>query len=313
MLTSRKSKLDDVVRLSGVSRSTVDRVLNGRNGVRKETADKVEKALQELRYHESSLKRRIAQNLGDVEILVSVGSNPFFRSIHEAFENIQSDLESLGHEIHIKSIDFYRPETLVEALASVGDQTKFVIIVGTDTPEVAFEIGKLAKRGVKVITVISDVPMSKRDIYIGQDNFGTGRLAGSLMAKMVRRSSCPVAVITGHLQFRHLLDRQSGFLQILGTERQDLKLLQTPPYGRDQERGRSIIKDLFEKYPDLGGLYIAGGGQPAVIETLRELRNPDLVVIGHELNSHTREALHQGVYTVVLSQDIQRLAESCVR
>ncbi len=313
MYRIQKSKIDDVVRLSGVSRSTVDRVLNGRNGVRKETAAKVEKALKALKYHESSLKKRITENAGDVEILYTEGSNPFFQSIHDAFEDVQTDLEMLGYSSRLKGFDAYQPDTLVKALKSVPKSTTHIIMVGIDIPEVVREIDNLTDRGVQVITVISDVPMSSRSDYIGQDNFGTGRLAGSLMSKMVKGTNCPVAVITGHLQFRHLLDRQSGFLQILGTERPDLVLVQTLPYGSDQERGRAIIADLFQKHPDLGGLYVAGGGQPSVIDAIGEFRSPDFVTIGHELNPATRKALRENVYTLVLAQDTSRLADACVK
>ncbi|HHY50059.1 MAG TPA: LacI family transcriptional regulator, partial [Alphaproteobacteria bacterium] len=45
---SRRATVHDVAREAGVSLATVDRVLNGRPGVRPATADKVEEAIRAL-------------------------------------------------------------------------------------------------------------------------------------------------------------------------------------------------------------------------------------------------------------------------
>ncbi len=313
MVRKKKSTIEDVVSLSGVSRSTVDRVLNQRTGVRQETVTKVEAALKELGYKESALANRISQENKFVEAFLSAGSNPSFALLHQAFEAAKVELEYSGIRLEIRSFDPYDPSTLVKALQTVDPKTKMVATVGVETPQVSHSIDQLVQQGVKVITILSDVPTSSRHAYVGQDNFTTGRIAGSLMSKMVRSTDCAVAIVTGHLSFRHLLDRQSGFHQLIGTERPEIQLIQTSPYGTDEERGRKIIEDLFEANHHLGGLYLAGGGQPAVIDAISRMRPAEFVVIGHELNPITREALETGTYQVVLNQNMQGLADAFVR
>lgn len=312
MKSGQKVRMEDVVALSGLSRSTVDRVLNGRAGVRKETAIKVEKALRDLRYRESSLKRHIVDNLEKVEVLLSDGSNPFFHSVSEAFHSIGDMPEMQLFDIKYRGFDIYDHRSLVAALSSVGKDTKFVITGGVDHVEVAQEINRLEDRGVKVFTIVSDVPMSKRTAYVGQDNFAVGRLAGGLMSKMVWRDKRSVAIVLGHLQFRHMLDRQSGFYQTMGMKMPEHQLIQTEAYGASQERAYSIIENLFRGYSDLGGIYIAGGGQPSIVEAIAKFKTPELVVIGHELNAVTKKALEEDIYSVVLSQDPAVLARACI-
>ena len=111
MKSGQKVRMEDVVALSGLSRSTVDRVLNGRAGVRKETAIKVEKALRDLRYRESSLKRHIVDNLEKVEVLLSDGSNPFFHSVSEAFHSIGDMPEMQLFDIKYRGFDIYDHRT----------------------------------------------------------------------------------------------------------------------------------------------------------------------------------------------------------
>ena len=48
--TSDNPTVNDIARVAGVSLATVDRVLNGRPGVRSSTVEKVQKAIAELGY-----------------------------------------------------------------------------------------------------------------------------------------------------------------------------------------------------------------------------------------------------------------------
>ena len=84
------------------------------------------------------------------------------------------------------------------------------------------------------------------------------------------------------LQFRHLLDRQSGFQQVLGLERPDVELVLTRPYGTRHEDAAEIIRDLSGVGPGLAGIYLAGGGQPHLIERMTAEGGIAPVIIGHE-------------------------------
>ena len=63
-------------------------------------------------------------------------------------------------------------------------------------------IDRLASRGVSVVTLVSDVPSSKRAHYIGIDNSAAGRTAASLMGRFLRGVSGRIAIVAGSLLLR---------------------------------------------------------------------------------------------------------------
>lgn len=301
-----------MVRLSGLSRSTVDRVLNERPGVKTATVEKVETALRDLGYSPNALELRSANRPRQIEVLLPEGTNPFFEKIRLGMDHAAASDMRLGTRFLFRSFNPYDPSTIADLLKKVSPQTNAVITVGADEPNVSAQIGALADRGIRVVTIISDVPRSKRKAYVGQDNFSAGRTAGRIMGELVTSGPGNVAVLIGHLQFRHLLDRQSGFQNTLGTLRPELTIHQTRPYGTDPENARHIVKELFERVPDLKGLYLSGGGQPAIIQALRETAIPDCFIVGHEVNATTRVALQDGLFQVLVAHDVEEVGRKAI-
>ena len=74
--------MHDVARQAGVSLATVDRVLNGRPGVRPETAEKVEEAIRALDFRRD-LSASLLARARDLRVifLIPDGSNEFMASL----------------------------------------------------------------------------------------------------------------------------------------------------------------------------------------------------------------------------------------
>jgi len=309
-MTTGRIRIADIVARTGLSRSTVDRVLNGRDGVQAKTRDRVKAALEELGYSKSTLDFLSQHRRKSVAVLLPEGNNPFFAELLRGFQGAAADLAHFGCALSYRFFDPYAPEDLSRSLAAVDPDVDAVITLGLDDPEVNRRIAALKDRGASVVTVVSDAPNSPRDRYVGQDNFAAGRTAGRLMAGLLLPEAGTVAIILGHLGFRHLLDRQSGFQQVMAQCAPGQRIVHTPPYG-GQEEGRRILDELFATTQDLRGIYIAGGGQPIVIDALSD-RAGDLVVIGHELNDISRDALMRDVYTALICHDVQELGQKAI-
>ncbi len=308
----KRARIDDVVQLSGVSRSTVDRVLNERPGVRPVTIEKVERAMRELGYSPNALAFRSGSRLRQIEVLFSEGTNPFFQEIRAGMDAAVEREKRMGTKFLFRGFDPYNPSTIAELLNSVHPETSAVIMLGADETKITEAIDALNAKGIRVVTIISDVPQSKRAAYVGQDNFAAGRTAGRMMAELVPPGPGEVAVLIGHLRFRHLLDRQSGFQQTLGTNRPELAIIQTRPYGTDPQTARQIINEVLDRKDNLKGVYISGGGQPEIIHALQAAHAPDRIVIGHELNALTRAALHDGTFRMLVAHDVYEVGRKAM-
>lgn len=81
--------INDVAREAGVSITTVSRVLNNNYPVKKETRDKIEKAIEKLNYKPNAMARSlITKKTSMIGIIVPGITNLFFSTIVEAIEEI---------------------------------------------------------------------------------------------------------------------------------------------------------------------------------------------------------------------------------
>ena len=299
--------LSDVAALAGVSRSTVDRVINGRETVHPATRDRVEAALASLNYKvrfRDVAHRAMPQSIA---VLLSEGSNPFFA---ELWRGLRSAAETLPPSVAVRfsGFDPYSPDTLVRSLAALPPEVDCVITVGVDDQHVTRQIDSLVLRGVRVVTLVSDVPSSRRAAFVGQDNFAAGRTAGRLMLHMVGHRPGRLAVLVGHLRFRHLLDRKSGFEQFVGLNSEAHRVVFNEPYGTDPAQVLRALEPLLAGSEPLVGLYLCGGGQPGLFEAMRAMQC-DVRIIAHEIHDFTRAALFDERIDIVLAHDLDMLAE----
>ena len=134
--------------------------------------------------------------------------------------------------------------------------------------------------------------------------------AGRLMSLLRGRQNGTIAILIGHLQFRHLLDRRSGFEQFIHLHCPEMNIVHVKPYGGDASGFKECLERLRAEHPDLAGLYLTGSGQPEIYDAVREI-TPEVKFIAHEVTKHTRAALADGSLDVVVGsnlRDVCRLA-----
>lgn len=312
-MTRKRARIGDVIRLTGLSRATIDRVLNARPGVKSSTKSKVEAALKELGYAPDVLSSRVAAQPAAVEVFVPVGPNPFFKVLRDGLEAAIDEFKYTNMTIRFREFDPYDPTTLSGQLRRVKSDIAAVIAVGVEAPEVETALQALQRRGIKVLTFVSDTPRAKRMAYIGQDNFAAGRTAGRLMLGALGDRTGTLAIMLSNFQFRHFLDRQAGFQQICTAIRPDQTVITAPPFGQDPSRSEAIMKDLAQAHPDLAGIYILGGSQPGGLADFAKSLDPSPVIIGHELTPYSRDALKSGLFRFVISHNTLEMGRTAIR
>ena len=85
------------------------------------------------------------------------------------------------------------PDALAGALEKLSPAYHGVATIALDHPRVRAAIDDLAARGVAVVTLVSDVPSSRRLHYVGIDNPAAGRTAATLMGRFLRDARAPSA------------------------------------------------------------------------------------------------------------------------
>ena len=313
-IAGKKIKVDDVARAAGVSASTVDRVLNGREGVKLTTMRRVEEAMVKLGYAANSLAARLASPAMQLQIVVPRGVNPFYESLVNEFLEQSKPMSEAGSEVAIHRIDIFDPEEVQALMRSFRPCPGMtVILVAHNASEIGLEIDSLVQSGVPVITLVSDNVRSARRSFIGIDNFAAGRTAGELMSRFIGERNGVVGILVGHAGLRDHLDRRSGFEQIMAELRPNCEVRLIGSSQEESAQALLLTRRAFDNDPDLIGLYNTGAANDGVFAALEPLAaRPRPVVIAHELTEVTRRALIKGTCAAVITQDVPELARRSI-
>lgn len=312
---SRRPTLVDVAERAQVSLATVDRVFNRRPGVSQRTVERVEQALVKLGYRPDPAAVRLARGIQfNFCFVLPTGTNTFMSQLAGQVERSLQWLEDQNTYGDMLRVDVFDPHVLAETLRGLIGQYHGVAIVALDHPAVRDAINALVDSGVVVVTLVSDVPTSRRHRFVGIDNSAAGRTAGTLMGRFAAGRRGKLGVVAGSLALRDHADRLFGFQQVIAAEYPGLSPLPTLEGNDDASRCRNLASDLLHNHEDLVGIYSIGAGNRGIVDALEAAgRTKKIVFIGHELTEFSHRFLAQGSMDAVINQDAGHETRSAAR
>ncbi|QOZ65620.1 LacI family DNA-binding transcriptional regulator [Bradyrhizobium arachidis] len=318
-LTAIALTLKDIARQAGVSLATVDRVLHNRPGVRPDTVRRVREAIERNSFQPHVAAAELARGRARrFAFVMPSGPNPFMQQIEAYLGEMSAWLSARRLNVEMVATDVFDPSVLAASLEALSDDYDGVAVVALDHPGVRAAIDDLVEAGTKVVTLVSDVPSSRRHHYVGIDNIAAGRTAGALVGRLAGGRSGKVAIVAGSQGLRDHAERIFGFNQVMASEFPDLSVLPVLE-GRDEDdRSEQLLARLLGRHADIVGLYNVGAGTQGVAKalndkTLSEAGRDKVVFVGHDVTALTRRLLLQGVMDAAISQNPGHEARAAVR
>lgn len=310
-----KITIQDVAQKSGVSVATIDRVLNRRAGVKASTIEKVEAAIRELNYQPDRIAARLARSRDyRFWFILPATAGEFMSRVAAETEDLARRMTAERVAILIKRVDIFDGQLLARTLDGLGPDVDGVAVVALDHPAVREAINSLTARGVAVVTLVSDVPGSKRVHYAGIDNSSAGRTAAGLMGRFLRGMKGKIGLFAGSLALRDHIERQFGFEQVMAHEFPQFEILPVRESRDDVSRSEAMTQQLFKEQPGLLGIYNVGGGTMGIVAGLEAAKRPeDFVFVAHEITDGSRRALIRGTIDAIINQDAGHEVRSAFR
>ena len=298
----RRATVHDVARAAGVSLATVDRVLNGRPGVRPQTAEKVAEAIRLLDFRRD-LSASLLARARDLTLcfVLPKGGNAFMEALASAITRQARHLR--GERLSLRTIDVppFDAAALSAALASLSpEECDCAVIVATEARPVREAVDRLTRSGVPVLTLVSDLPGSMRRHFVGIDNRAAGRTAASLLGRFCR--SGRIGLLAGSLQLADHAARLAGFTAAIAEEFPEIELI-GPIETRDDDLATEAAARRLLAGSNLAGLYNIGAGTAGLVAALRTGPGSHPHVVAHELTDATREGLALGLIDVIIDQN----------
>ncbi|USG61047.1 LacI family DNA-binding transcriptional regulator [Sneathiella marina] len=311
-----KPTVNDIARVAGLSLATVDRVINDRPGVRNVTIERVHKAIKELGYVRDTAAANLARGrIYNFHFLLPESNNEFVSMLEQQITELSEVLTLERTKLSFERVPAFDPQAMARIISKMDPQdVDGIAIFGPENSSVREAIAQIKKRGVAVVALVSDLPDSERDHFIGIDNIAAGRTAGQLMGHFLAQGRKKLLVITGSMLARDHLERRLGFDQVMSEKFTDIDVLPSLE-GRDNpDLLERLLPAAFATTPDIAGIYSSAAGNAGLINFLR-LNDLDqkVMVVGHELTPLSRDALVQGTFDAIISQDTGHLVRSTVR
>lgn len=311
---ARRATIDDLAARSGVSVSTIDRIMNGRDKVRAETVARVLAAAEDLQFYGlPTLRERLnlTRPKARLGFLLQQSNRTFYQMIAEALRQAAAEsAEPL--DVVIEHMDDLSPEAVSDAIQRLGGQVQALAVVSAEHARISHAIEALSSRGVSTYGLISELSAACDVGYVGLDNWKVGRTAAWAMTRFCRQPG-RVGMLVGNNRYRCQEMNESGFRSYCREHATGFTLLEPLQSFEDRYIAREVTEQFLQREPALVGFYVAGGGVIGAMEALRASgRKDDIVTIGHELTEHRRIGIMDGVLSMVLSLPIPRLASEAV-
>ncbi len=159
------------------------------------------------------------------------------------------------------------------------------------------------QESAREFNTVTDEPC-QRLFYIGADAYLEGRACGEVMGQSLNGQGQVAIIIGAFSQTSHQL-RRKGFENVLREKYPNIQVLETAENKDSAEVCRSLTLDFLKRYPNLGGIYVAEGGNPfgAARALVEAGRAGKIKLVTHDLVDETMQYLKQGAITATVGQD----------
>lgn len=310
-MRTKRPTIQTVAERAGVSRGTVDRVLNNRSYVSADVRARILKAIEETGYVPPRQARPAEEGkeypplrLG---VLLPNWTGPFKTEVSDGIAAARRKLATYHVEICVRVCETDLPVECIEHMDELVEWgAQGIALCALNDILIETKVGELADRGIPCITFNSDLPNSRRLCFVGQDYDKSGRIAAELLSKCVPKDARILAMV-GNLEYHGHRARLDGFcarMHELGVPASRIEITETyNNYRLTCDKVRQALHDL----PDLAAIYMVNRSVTGCTDALRQAGKTDSIrVVAHDLSARTKQLLQEGSLDFTITQDMYR-------
>jgi len=217
---------------------------------------------------------------GQRYIILENGHSPFWDAARAGLEDAAKEL---GVVATLEGNDG-TPQGQITRLRQFASQSDIaaigISVTDAANATIADELRKLQAKGLKIVTIDSDVDRAKfrdaRFAFIGTDNRIGGRELG-VCAKHLRPEGGGFVQFVGRTGAQNAIERMDGFVEGAGEKFRELDRMGDEI---DRTKARENVRNAIRNHPDLKVLVgIWSYNAPAIVDVVRELGRRDQFTI----------------------------------
>ena len=296
--------IKEIAALAGVSRGTVDRVLNNRGAVNPETAKKIIKIAKELDYKPNraglvlaAQKKRLKLGV----ILFSTG-NSFFQDVLNGIHEKAEELAGYNCTVITKQISFGVDAQLQAIEELLAEEVNGIALTPYNDDRIRNCIDRLYEQGIPVVTLNTDIENSRRIAYVGSNYTRCGEAAAGLL-QLMTFGTVNVGIVTGSSNILCHTERIAGFLKTLKPYSDRIHIIDTVEIHDDEVESYEKTTALLTEHPEINALFFAAGGVYGGCRSVESLgKKGEIRIVAFDLVSTTRQLLEDGTIAATICQ-----------
>lgn len=216
-----------------------------------------------------------------------------------------------GDQLGVKASYVGPAEYDMNAMAAAFDQAiarqpKGIAVFGVE-PVLKPQIDKAIEAGIPVVTILGDIPDSKRLAFVGSSQYELGYTGGMKLGEALDgKGKVAILSIPGVGMFD---DREQGYRAALATY-PEIEVVQVGDTKADSVTALSAAKDILQRYPDLSAFAATDstGGMAAATAVEEAGKVGDVKVVSMDRNSDVLQKIKDGVVTGTVAQNDAAMA-----
>lgn len=297
--------IKEIADLAGVSRGTVDRVLNKRGSVNPQTAEKVLEIAQALDYKPNRAGLVLAaqkKNLKLGVILFGEG-NPFFDEVLDGISRKEEELACYNCSVSIKRVAVNTEEQIRAIDEFVAEGINGIAISPTNDARLAAKINELYDMDIPVVSLNTDIKDCKRIAFVGSNYYQSGATAAGLMRLMAKGEDVNVGIIAGSSEILCHTERIAGFKHAIENY-SHINVVETIMNHDDDFVSYDMTSQLLKSHPEINALFFAAGGvYGGCRSVIAQERNKDMTIITFDQVATTKEMIEKDVISATICQE----------
>ena len=300
--------IKQIAELAGVSRGTVDRVLNQRGSVSPDINKRVIDIAQAVNYVPNLAGKTLAVKKKQLKfgyiLFGSTSSNPFFYDIIHGIDSRAEELKEYGVKVISKYSPIDKPDMQVRLINEiVNSGISGLAITPINHPVVIDRLKELTDAGIPVITANSDLPRCGRMAYVGSDYYKSGETAAGMM-NMVCGGKAEVGVIIGSPCVLCHSERLAGFKKRIEASYPQIKIAGLEVNNDDDLDSFVVTQKLFSEHREINALFLAAAGVAGACRALEELGlQRKIKVISFDTTPFICEMVKNGTINATIAQE----------
>ena len=296
--------IKQISELCGVSRGTVDRVLNNRGKVRPETEQKVREVAERLGYTPNMAGKALAARKRDLVIgvaLVAKG-NAFFDDVLSGIRQAGRELADYGVRVSVHTMKGYDVSQQCRMIREVGRGVHALIVNPINDPQVAAEIDALTESGVCVITVNTDIENTRRLCYVGSDYIRGGETAGGMLG-LLTGGKANVGIVTGSVKVLGHNQRIAGFRNVIRRKYPGIRVADIQETNDDDDQAFEMTGKMLRIQPEIDTIFIVAAGVMGVCRAVRNFRpQSNMAIVCFDKTPSSEQLLRAGMVKAIICQ-----------